>query len=81
MTAEARTTEGKNLRVNRAGPWDDFTQRRGSGGGDGRSAAGQGKATFGAMRCSALQCGAGGLVERRPSGRWDCRWTSRWTSK
>ena len=32
--------------------------------------AGQGKATFGAMQCSALQCGVGGLVERRSSGHW-----------
>ena len=63
MTAEARTTGGKNLRVNRAGSWDDFMQRRGNGDDDGR-------ATFSAMQCSALQCGAGGLVERRSSGHW-----------
>lgn len=54
MTAEARTAEGKNSRVIRARPWDDFMQRRGNGDDDGRS-AGQGKAKQRLVRCSAVQ--------------------------
>jgi len=59
MTAEARTTEGKNLRVVRAGPWDDFMQRRGNGDDDddGRS-AGQGKARQRLVRCNAVHYSA-----------------------
>ena len=57
MTAEARTTEGKNLRVNRAGSWDDFMQRRGNGDDDGRS-SGQGKARQRLVRCNAVHYSA-----------------------
>lgn len=55
MTAEARTTEGKNSRVIRAGPWDDFMQRRGNGDDDGRSAR-QGNVWCDAMQCTTVRC-------------------------
>jgi len=53
MTAEARTTEGKNSRVIRARPWDDFMQRCGNGDDDGRSAA---RARQGNVWCDAVRC-------------------------
>lgn len=72
MTAEARTTEGKNSRVIRAGPWDDFMQRRGNGDDDGRS-AGQGKARQRLVRCNAVHYSAAQVVWSSVGRLWTSR--------
>lgn len=54
MTPEARTTEGKNLRVSRAGPWDDLGSETVTITGEAQGRARQGNVWYDAMHYSAM---------------------------